>query len=57
MLWIAMGMKVNVCIVSDTEETFRKWINGSCTVLLPRSQQVAELDLAVSFYEYHRIKQ
>lgn len=57
MLWIAMRMKVNVYIVSDTEETFRKWINGICTVLLPRSQQVAELDLAVSFYEYHHIKQ
>lgn len=57
MLWIAMRMKVNVSIVSDTEETFRKWVNGSCTVLLPRSQQVAELDLAVSVHEYHHIKQ
>ena len=48
---------MNVYIVSNTEETFRKWINRSCTVLLPRSQQVAELDLEVSFYKYHHIKQ
>ena len=30
-----MRMKVNVYIVSDTEETFRKQINGNSIVLLP----------------------
>ena len=30
-----MRMKVKAYIVSDTDKTFRKQINGNCLVLLP----------------------